>query len=152
MGKFYFLLFFIGFGFFSFCQKSSVYSALKGDSKEIISKELSKLNTVNQLNVKKCYEGALNCKIASFEKSPIDKLGYFKKGALLIESSIKADPNNAELRFLRLLIQENAPPIVRYNSDIQKDCSVIKENFNSIGIELKTLITDYSKKSKHLHL
>ncbi len=130
----------------------SVYTALKDGSKEALLKELNKINTVKELQIQKGYEGALNCKIANFETTPFDKLSYFKKGALLIESAIKAEPNNIELHFLRLMIQENAPSIVRYNSEIQKDTKLIKEGMKSITTELKSIIFDYSKSSKYLHL
>ena len=133
-------------------QKSTFYNTLKGSNKELLLKQLESLPFTKNSNLKKGYEGAINCKIASCEKTPKNKLDYFKKGALQLEEAIKKDENNIELRFLRLLIQENAPPIVKYNKDIKKDCLFIKEHFIGADAELKKIMLDYTKSSANLKI
>ena len=57
---------------------------------------------------------------------------------------------NPEFHFLRLMIQENAPKIVKYHSDIEKDVSIIQESYKKMSPELQTAVMDYRKQSKSL--
>ena len=84
--------------------------------------------------------------------NPVSKLALFKKGHKLLEASIKQDPKNAEFRFLRLMIQENAPGILGYKVDEVKDSEFIRKSFKSLPEELQKTISDYNKTSKILKL
>jgi len=48
-----------------------------------------------------------------------NKLKVFKTGLQELEASIKQDNTNAEYRFMRLMIQENAPGILGYKKEIK---------------------------------
>ena len=91
-------------------------------------------------------------KKASFGGSPATKLKLFKQGRKLLEASIKEDPDNAEYRFLRLIIQEHAPGVLGYKYDLEKDSEYIRKSYKSLPDELQHTIADYSKKSKALKL
>lgn len=69
-----------------------------------------------------------------------------------MENAIKSQPNNAEYRFLRLMIQENAPKVLKYNTKIKEDIDFIKNNLSKTPAEIKTAITNYSKVSPNLKL
>jgi hypothetical protein len=100
----------------------------------------------------KKHKGALLMKKAGFQKTPKDKLTFFKEGRILLENEISLDPKNSEYRFLRLIIQENAPKIVKYNTDILGDSDLVKNNYLSLHSEVKSAIITYSKSSTILKL
>ena len=67
------------------------------------------------------YRGVANMMMAQYAGNPFTKLAYFKQGRRSLESAIVADSDNAELRFLRLAVQEKAPAFLGYKSDIRYD-------------------------------
>jgi len=79
-----------------------------------------------------------------------DKLNLFQSGRSKPESSISKEPGNIEYRFLRLIIQEHAPKIVKYRNELEEDSKLIRTNFYSLSQFLQQQITNYSKKSKIL--
>ncbi len=78
------------------------------------------------------YKGAATTIMAKYAKGVKAKTTYFKEGKKLIEQAILADPQNVELRYIRLSVQENAPKIVRYKKHIAQDKQFIIDNFNGI--------------------
>ncbi len=70
----------------------------------------------------------------------------------MLEAAIKDYPENAEFRFLRLMIQEHAPGILGYKNDLEKDSEFIQKSYKSLPDELQQIMVDYSKKSKFLKL
>ncbi len=127
--------------------------------KVISSKELSTVNTMlTQLEKekegsdKKAYKGALLMKKAGFQKSPKEKLEVFKQGRAQLETAIGANSKNTEYRFLRLIIQENAPKILKYQGNIMEDVKWIKSHYSLVHADVKNAIVSYSKKSINLKL
>jgi hypothetical protein len=51
---------------------------------------------------------------------------------------------------MRLIIQEHAPKIVGYRSELDTDAAFIEKNFGNLSAELQQIIIDYSKESKTL--
>jgi hypothetical protein len=84
--------------------------------------------------------------------NPASKLKLFKQGRKLLEGAIAENPDNAEFRFLRLIIQENAPGVLGYRNDEQKDSEFIRKSYITLPEELQKTIADYNKKSKVLKL
>jgi hypothetical protein len=129
--------------------RSAYYSA-------IASKELEKLNS--QLEVlkeasvkdKEGFEGALLMKKAGLISGPKKKLDMFKSGHDKLESVLSKDTSNTELRFLRLIIQENAPRILKYRKEIAKDSQNIRKNYKNLPPAVQQAIVNYSKTSKVL--
>lgn len=122
-----------------------------GDQESIISLE-KKIAGLAVSDDQQAYLGAIGMKTAEFQKSAGDKLKKFKEGKVLLEKAIQSHPNNVEYRFLRLMIQENAPKILGYNSNIKEDVSLIKANINKVPKEIKTAITNYSGVSENLKI
>jgi hypothetical protein len=79
------------------------------------------------------YLGGLQTIWANHVFNPINKLKTFKEGKINIEKAIKLDPDNVELRFIRLSIQKNAPSFLGYNSNINSDKEFIKSNQKTIS-------------------
>jgi hypothetical protein len=114
----------------------------------------AQLNIVQQSTTteKNAFEGTLLMKKAQLVSKPKEKLRLFKSGRMQLESSISTNKENTEYRFLRLIIQEHAPKIVKYRKDLDEDSKLIRTNFKTLSLELQQIITDYSKKSSILKI
>lgn len=95
----------------------------------------------------RAYEGALLMKKADLIKGPGMKLKMFKKGHEIFESELAADPENAELRFIRLCIQENAPKVLKYRDAIEEDKALVVKSFASLPADVRKHILDYAESS-----
>lgn len=74
---------------------------------------------------------------------------FFTDGAKLIDGAISKEPNNIEIRLIRLSIQENIPKALKYNANIQEDVNFIQKHKNDIkDSELKSYVNQYVKQSK----
>ncbi|HXU27105.1 MAG TPA: hypothetical protein VN698_07725 [Bacteroidia bacterium] len=99
---------------------------------------------------KQAYEGALLLKKAGAIANKKDKLATFKAGKRKLESALEKDSSNTEYRFLRLMIQENAPKILGYHNNLEKDNIYIRKNYKTLSTVLQQAILGYSKQSKTL--
>ena len=118
-----------------------------------------KLSTIdNQLKLikdlsgseKDAFEGAMMMKKASKVAIPAQKLSIFKKGHQKLESAISKNSTKVAYRFLRLMIQENAPKNLGYHKNINEDVKLIIEGKNSVSKDIQNAIEDYSKISKKI--
>jgi hypothetical protein len=130
--------------------KSVFYAVMASGKIREVNDELLLLNSVS-INEKEAYEGALMMRKGGLEKVPAEKLKFFKKGRIKLETALLKDSNNGEYHFLRLTIQENAPKIVKYHSELDTDKQQIKKSFKNLSSVVQQAILDYSKNSKILH-
>ena len=126
--------------------KARYYEVIASDDVNAINEELEILNSSSNTN-KAAYEGALLMKKAGLVKGK-ERLRLFKAGHVKLEASINKDTENAELRFLRVIIQEHVPKIVNYRGELQKDTQVIRSSFKGLSPVVQQAIVDYSKTSK----
>lgn len=78
--------------------------------------------------------------------NPFKKLSYFNDGRKTMDEAIRMDPDNIEIRLMRLITQEKAPVILGYTHNISEDKNfIIKEYKNSPDGELKSYIKNYLK-------
>jgi hypothetical protein len=131
--------------------RTAFYKAMESESKSLVDAQISELNSA-PANVKNAFMGAMIMRRAGIGGNPASKLKLFKQGHKLLESAIAGDPNNPEFRFLRLIIQENAPGILGYKSDEERDSEFIRKSYKSLPEDLQKTIADYNKKSKVLKL
>ncbi len=131
--------------------RSAFYKAMQLDDKALVNAQLTDVQSAPP-EVKDAFTGALLMKKAGIGGSPTTKLSLFKQGHKLLEAAIKKNPDNAEFRFLRLMIQEHAPGILGYKNDLEKDSAYINKLYKTLPDELQATIADYSKKSKVLKL
>lgn len=92
------------------------------------SKELNeKLSQVNENSepVFIGYKGVAEVMLCNYDYNPFCKYTHFLKGKKLLETAIKREPDNIELRFLRFSVQTNAPEILGYYHDRKDDKSRI---------------------------
>ena len=127
------------------------YSVLASGNLDKIHAELTLLGT-SSIHEKEAYEGVLLMKKAGLVTKPAEKLKFFKTGRIKLETSLATDSANGEYHFLRLIIQEHAPRIVKYSADLEKDRQIIRHTFNHLSPAARQAITDYSRKSKIIHL
>ena len=131
--------------------RAAFYKAMRDKDKSAVKSQLSDLEKAPEGKLD-AFIGAMTMKEAGFGGDPVSKLSLFKKGHKLLEAAIRKEPDNAEYRFLRLIIQENAPNILGYHSDVEKDTEYIRKSYKSLPNDVQQAIVDYSKKSKNLKL
>jgi len=130
--------------------KSTYYSIMSSGRIKKINAELNLLNS-DSITGKEAYEGALLMRKAGLVKLPTEKLKLFKVGRIKLETSLLTDSTNGEYHFLRLMIQENAPKIVKYHNDLEIDKLYIEKSFKSLSPVVQNAIINYSKNSKILN-
>ena len=94
--------------------------------------------------------GALLMKKSGVIKNKREQLSLFKQGKVLLDNEIRNNPTNAEYRFLRITIQENAPKILGYNKDIEQDKAILENSYKMLSSTVKKAISDYAKTSNIL--
>ena len=150
--KSFILMFVFSLSLFNFSiEKNKFYDVLSSNSVEKLDKMISQLEKEKQSPINRAYKGTLIAKKASFKKVAAEKIKLFKAGVLLLETEIKKSPKVVEYRFLRLTIQENCPKILKYNTNVKEDVSVITKGYSKLNTNLKSIILDYSKDSKLLN-
>jgi hypothetical protein len=122
---------------------TSFYSALISESINQIESQLLHLGRFSH-NDSLAFSGALKMKLAGLQTVPAEKLKLFRRGRQQLEKAIADDSLNVEYRFLRLIIQENSPSIMRYKSDQEKDKAHILENYHKVDSYLRMEIKKYS--------
>jgi len=85
---------------------------------------------------------------SKFENILGNKISRFKEGAKLLESVIASDPNNIEIRMIRLSIQENVPGITGYKKNIKEDKKYITAHYAEQNASLKEYLKDFVLQSK----
>ncbi|GAA4165331.1 hypothetical protein GCM10022217_37360 [Chryseobacterium ginsenosidimutans] len=71
-----------------------------------------------------------------------------KTGATSLEAIIKSNPNNAELRVIRMSVQENIPKIVGYRGSLKDDKAFLLNNYAKQNTALKNYIKRFAAQSK----
>jgi hypothetical protein len=128
--------------------KDEFYKAFSGKSEAEIDKMIARLEQEKSSSLVKAYQGALYMKKSGFVKGAKTKIKMFKKGAGLLEEQIAKKTDNAEYRFLRLAVQENAPKILKYDKDLNTDKRVIIEGYKTLDPDLKNIIKSYAASSE----
>ncbi|WP_221393140.1 hypothetical protein [Dyadobacter sp. NIV53] len=127
--------------------RTTYYSAISSQSEESIDREITKLDNAKKSSVNNAYLGAMLMKKAGFLKGVNNKVKTFKKGAGLLEGEIRIIRDNVEYRFLRLIIQEHAPKILKYNKNLEEDKKVVLTGYEKLDPDLQKIIKNYSASS-----
>jgi len=80
------------------------------------------------------YKGVCNTMYADHCFLPTSKLSYFNSGVDMIEASISKNKTNVELRYMRLLVQLNAPGFLGYSSNINSDLAFFYSKISTYKI------------------
>lgn len=130
--------------------RKSFFKSISTEDQNTLKTEREKLSKLSDSDDKRAFLATIIMKESQFMPTVKGKWDKFTLGKNALEKEIKANPNNAEYRFLRLLIQENAPKIVRYSSNVSQDAQFIAKNLSTINAVTKKTIQDYAKKSPAL--
>jgi hypothetical protein len=130
--------------------KAAFYAIIKSGNKDDVDNELT-LVTESSISEKDAYEGFLLMRKAGLSGKPGEKLRLFKAGRIKLETAILNDSENAEYHFLRLIIEEKAPKIVKYHNDLETDKQIVIKSYKNLPPVVQQAIIDYSKNSKVLH-
>ena len=78
------------------------------------------------------YKGASMAASAGVVSGVKAKLEYFSNGKKMLESAVASKPLDAEIRFLRLATQLNAPSFLGYTGDIDSDKNMVINTMNIV--------------------
>ena len=79
------------------------------------------------------YKAGATMIMAKHSINPINKLSWFNKGKKMLESAIKADNKDVELRCLRFGIQSNIPSFLGYKQEIPVDKKYILQSYPQVN-------------------
>jgi hypothetical protein len=96
--------------------------------------------------VTSAYKAAAKIMEARIAKT--NRKALVKTGATSLESIIKSNPNNIELRLIRLSVQENIPKIVGYRGSIKDDKAFLINNYSKQNTTLKSYVKKFAMQSK----
>lgn len=94
------------------------------------------------------YKGASIVALSRYKKVIGDKAKKFKEGAKMIEFALSSEPDNIEIRLIRLSIQEKAPKIVNYYKNKKEDKDFLLEHYKKQSGNLKEHIKKFMLQSK----
>lgn len=94
-------------------------------------KIVEQLSTSNLSVEQKGYLCLFESMLAEHAFSPLKKLSYFNSGKDRLESLIKVNSANIELRYIRLMLQLKTPSFLGYNEAIDDDRSFVLNNLRS---------------------
>lgn len=92
------------------------------------------------------YKAAAQIMEAKITKN--NRKALVKSGATSLEAIIKSNPNNAELRVIRMSVQENIPKIVGYRGSLKDDKVFLLNNYSKQNAALKNYIKRFTAQSK----
>lgn len=104
---------------------------------------------VSQDNTLLGYKGAVWMARARHAANPMHKLSYFNQGKGWLEAALIKEPENVELRFLRLTIQVNVPSILGYSDKKRTDLTFVESRIPTLRIpELRTRMENFIIKAR----
>jgi hypothetical protein len=78
------------------------------------------------------YRGAASAASAGYVGGVRKKMVYFNRGKSELEKAVGLKPLDAEIRFLRLATQVNAPAFLGYSGDLKSDKEIILNTMKSV--------------------
>ncbi|HXD77022.1 MAG TPA: hypothetical protein VN616_04400 [Puia sp.] len=130
--------------------RGAFYAAMESGNLARIDSELSVVATLTTKD-REAYEGALLMRKAGLLSRAKEKLATFRSGAMKLERCLARDSANAEFHFLRLIIQEHAPKILRYNKDRESDSRIVILAYPNLPPSLQKAVRDYCPHSRFIH-
>ena len=96
--------------------------------------------------IKRAYKGASIMMYAKYSVKNVREL--LKEGKEWVEEALNKEPENIEIRLVRLSLQEHLPKIVPYHKNKDEDKKVILDSFYSQSKLLQKYLQDYIQSSK----
>lgn len=109
-------------------------------------KHLESLEKYADTPVERGYEAAYHMFMAKHTGNPLKKMSYFKSGKNMLEKEIESNPDNIELRYIRLCIQYYIPSYLGYKGNIDEDKNFLRDNLYKLSDKhTKELLFNYLK-------
>ncbi|MDM1071467.1 hypothetical protein HX001_03045 [Empedobacter brevis] len=108
------------------------YSKMSTDKQLCINTIVELDNVKNKSAIYLGYLGGIQTINAKHLSNPLSKLKTFNKGKKNIEKAISIEPENLELRFIRLSVQKNAPSFLNYDSNVEEDTELLLKNSHRV--------------------
>lgn len=89
------------------------------------------------------YNNTAHLMLLDYRYNPIKKYTLFKTHTKRLDSIIKQNPTNIELRLLRYTVQNKAPSFLQYNAQLDKDIDFIRANVHKESDYLKKYIQEF---------
>lgn len=118
------------------------------EDKELCQRMIKELESSAPSSVHLAYLGAFRAIWANHVFNPFAKLKTFNTGKADIESAVRKDPENVEIRFVRLSIQKNCPKFLGYNDNIEEDTLYLEKSRDTVTSPTLARMIDDLIKSK----
>ena len=143
------IMLFIFFGNPEISEVRKLYTdAAKSESNaEAFIAKLASVSDTDSNKVLVAYKGCGLTLKSKFSGKLGEKISFMKEGARLIDAAAAAEPNNIEIRMIRLSVQESVPKIVNYRANKKEDKAAILRLYKDSG-ELKDYIKNFVNQSK----
>lgn len=117
--------------------------------------DLVKAYTLEDASVLFAYKAAARALQAKDSWVPHKKWTYIKEAMQMFKEVIKLDPEQVEIRFLRLTVQHNTPELLDLSENIEEDINSIREHlprFKAFNMDegQALFILDFIEKSERL--
>lgn len=93
---------------------------------------IRELSSSPQNSLQLSYLGAFQMIWATHVSNPFSKLSTFNRGKKKINEAVMTDPDNVEIRLVRLSVQIKSPSFLGYKSNIDEDKKFIRANHKNI--------------------
>lgn len=101
--------------------------------KNVCETMIALLSKNTESNVYLAYLGGYQTIWAKHTHGALSKLNTFNKGKRNIEQAVKDNPNNGEIRMIRLSVQKNCPSFLGYNDNILQDRHFLEKYKNTVS-------------------
>ena len=110
-------------------------------------RKLFKISNENDMTLW-AYKGASFTLLAKFTNKIPDKISNLKEGTRYIEAAVLSEPNNIEVRLIRLSVQESVARIVNYRKNKNEDKTFILSHYMDLNGSLKEYVKNFILRSK----
>ncbi len=104
----------------------SCFSSIQGINEVERLINISENNLDNPVILAYYYTGKLM--MLDYSNNPFEKYKVFKTKTKQMDSIVRTNPKNIEIRLLRYALQKNSPYFLKYSSDLRSDLNYIKSN------------------------
>ena len=129
-------------------RQSYTDAAKSEESAKVFADKVNSISDGDSNKVLVAYKGCSLTLKSKFSGNLVDKISFMKQGAKLIDEAADAEPNNVEIRMIRLSVQENVPRIVNYRQNKDADKAFILTHYKTLDADIKPFIKNFILQSK----
>ena len=134
-----------------FCQESKLIEIRTCFKKIESVHDIEKLINMTKANLDHpvflAYNFTSKLMLLDYFSNPFKQYRIFKTKTTQIDSIVRANPKNIEIRLLRYMVQKNCPYFLSYKANIESDARFIKSHLNkendSLQFYIETLLNQF---------